>query len=862
MSFRLLFRWRTLLWLVLVSIVFLQAAQARVIGIVYDDSGSMTNAGTVHLPTFGAQFIVSTLEGNDPNDPDRLFYGRLNQSRPSSPGINTTGAQQSAIQTIERQFTSGGGNTPIKMVGDMLDAILAAQRDGEEVYLVVITDGQFGGDFNRFQRQVQAALRDAKGPIRSEFVLINPSDSDSFVQSVRDQDVFPFLNTSFNGSADDGFHNVTNFDAMFEAVKAITARISGTEDLGQANNIRKSGATMTLESPFSISRIVAVSSSEDGSPPPSVTSTSFTATDTFSFDSGMTEPDRASGWNKIVKGYTQHFVFRPALSPGKHTLEYDRQLNNGSFLLFEADAVVDLRLFDPSGQMLQPGADGVIEVTLDAEYDLQSQVYSEKSTTTPVPFSEIDSNARFKTDVRDPTDAQTSIPMPRNDAADRAEGKATFTQVGEHTLRSVLRWPGFVSPTSKSINVRVLDRRAEMSISIVPTNQDGSGNITFDVLAGGTSALQRIAVISVHDATGLAVEYSMTLSELPGWAELQRANGDILEPSDTVPVSESLTLVVDGSAITSGNQVKTWPFVLAARAASPVIGEVEATGTILPVVAPVVLNPAGHSKDPTGTTPLPMNGTELRENKHKTTGKINGLDFQIRDALSSPEIGKNIEVITNAPLGVGIIAEVNGDLVSAYPTTAWWCPCILYFRDAPIQVFVEFDDGNGLQQARSPSQTLQVTVTAREAITSCLLILLAILIFLYLLKALLNGLATQRFPKRSIAEIDDNSEVTKKQHLRGRNRTFFKVLAWPIFGVPHERTSVGGIALQARRGGCLLLLTGSNLGYVSDTYDDLEEFREDNPKKDQVAIGWLEEFQRKDGFGEKIRLFRDISEAR
>ena len=54
----------------LVFITVTHCASARVIGILFDDSGSM--APRIQLPTFGAQLLISTLDGRAGKD--RLHY--------------------------------------------------------------------------------------------------------------------------------------------------------------------------------------------------------------------------------------------------------------------------------------------------------------------------------------------------------------------------------------------------------------------------------------------------------------------------------------------------------------------------------------------------------------------------------------------------------------------------------------------------------------------------------------------------------------------------------------------------------------------------------------------------------------------
>src|SRR3954453_22362694 len=61
---------------VLAALVGLAGASAgKTVGILFDDSGSM--APRIHLPTFGAQLLVSTLDGRGARD--QLFTHRMSQ---------------------------------------------------------------------------------------------------------------------------------------------------------------------------------------------------------------------------------------------------------------------------------------------------------------------------------------------------------------------------------------------------------------------------------------------------------------------------------------------------------------------------------------------------------------------------------------------------------------------------------------------------------------------------------------------------------------------------------------------------------------------------------------------------------------
>jgi hypothetical protein len=146
-----------------------------VVGILFDDSGSM--ASRIQLPTFGAQLLVSTLDGR--NGQDRLFTLRLSQAiavmgtggditaKDLPPGgvtadnvaqwvsrrgpslaytaedIATDAAQQATMDKMARQWARAGGNTPYEPVEILLDRLTSETKPGEDAVLVVLTDGQF-----------------------------------------------------------------------------------------------------------------------------------------------------------------------------------------------------------------------------------------------------------------------------------------------------------------------------------------------------------------------------------------------------------------------------------------------------------------------------------------------------------------------------------------------------------------------------------------------------------------------------------------------------------------------------------------------------------------------------------------------
>src|SRR5205823_1708730 len=137
------------------------AAGKRVVGIVYDDSGSM--AGRSNLPAFAAQLLASSLDVAGSRD--RLFSIRLSTFEkarrradvasalgqgispasvaaleairvPDLPRVEAIGpaTTQTVIDVIRREWAKPSSDTPYGPVEIMLNALVEATEPGDEAY--------------------------------------------------------------------------------------------------------------------------------------------------------------------------------------------------------------------------------------------------------------------------------------------------------------------------------------------------------------------------------------------------------------------------------------------------------------------------------------------------------------------------------------------------------------------------------------------------------------------------------------------------------------------------------------------------------------------------------------------------------
>jgi hypothetical protein len=382
------------------------AAEARVIALLFDDSGSM--GGRIQLPAFGAQLLVSTLDGRQGED--RLIAARMSQAGTSDPieriDIRTTRLQQDAIDTIAKRWPVANGGTPYQQIGFLLSALEEAQQPGEEAYFIILTDGAFNqGDSagNPLPPPPAAEMRRlfedykgrAKGPLRAEFVLIGADDPE-VASEVERQGIRAALLETFNGSAADGRHDIMNSADLVETIKDIVARVAATDRQGQSRFTQLHGNSIAIDSPLSVKRIVAVSTGRSGSPLPQAETPAFPVAERIDLKSLMQRADGRGAWAEDrLAGLATHLLLHPALPPGRYEVPFDRP-PEGVFLLFQTDAGLRLGLRDRDGRPIE-AKNGIHQVPRGAQATVVLEVVDRAGDQiATVPLSRLGERAAFK----------------------------------------------------------------------------------------------------------------------------------------------------------------------------------------------------------------------------------------------------------------------------------------------------------------------------------------------------------------------------------------------------------------------------------------------------------------------------------
>lgn len=859
----------------LTIIAWSDLVHSRIVGIVFDDSGSM--APHVNLPAFGAQLLISTLDGRV--DKDRLFTASLNQKNISrQQDIRTRDKHQSLINTIRKNWSTADGNTPYTNVDLMLRKLIEEQKQGEELYFILISDGQFFNpdieldELHELQDQLAASYRQmvaaAKGPVRVDYLLIAPGEkSAENIQKIESEGVRSRMLSAFNGAPKDGSYDVTSFSTLLSALKDIIARVSNTDRSVKGSTVQIKDNTVTLTSPFSVSRIITVGASDNEVGPPKPVETSFQSVNQIDLNSRMQGKDQHAGWDRVFSGLTTHFPLQPALAPGTHSIVYDRLIGDEIFLLFETDATIRLIITDISGNEVNKDAAGNYILTLGGDYKFQAKVYSSiGGMAEPVEFSSLATDSGFSTIVTSPRNALSNFSLKRDEANSFAFVDFVPTELGLHSAKGSLRLPGFVSPASLPITYEVKNFNADLDIVIDPTLEDNG--LAIHTVTGSPDA-ELIATARIQ-TSGLNESGEIEL-------ELQQEdNIYFLGNSNGISLSAADLSITDGEPI----EVHIWAksswkprsktdllgrkMTLVSKMLPPHLGEQSASFIIKATIPEAQIVPTDHVQDQSGEIPLFISGENLTSNKDESkrglVGSI-GFNYYLSNNIH-PAAAENFSVSGGPSFLVDWSVGYSDNSINVAPNSIFWCHCFLWLFNGKHPVEINFTGAQGLQTASSfGDMSLLVQISSKERNLSCLWNLLMMLLVIYLIGWIITCIKTQRFPAHSGLKIQKDNEIPRYLDLRGTNLTLLKSLLWIFRGAPHEVARLEGLALKARSGGATLLIAESDPQTQPDSLGEtLVEYLEYHQSQTELRVGWYETFSRKNDKHRIMILLKNINE--
>lgn len=847
-------------------------ADAKVIGILFDDSGSMK--GKMHLPAFAAQLLVSSLDGR--GDGDRLVTALMSDYDTPNPvvqqDIGSVEAQRRLIETIAGQWTVPREGTPFTQIGTLLERMRDLQRPGEEAYLTILTDGEFTGQLpspDEFMREYRSLKSQVKGPFRVDYVLIGPgqpsvqfSDSGLTIgEVVERQGIRRALLETFNGDPAEGRHDVSDVASLTEATRDIVARSASTDRAALDRFLQRGGGGITIESPLSISRIITIAATESEAAPGSPRTEGLPVRDLYKLSSRMLEGDQAGAWrNARLKGEAVHMVLSPPLPAGRHFLPFSGDASD-ALVLLETPATLDLFFAGEDGARMQPGADGVVLIAEGAKVKLFADVLDDVGGRIGrVPISRFNGEAdlRFTEEVQGASARlQTQI-----DAAKDA-AYADFPTVGRREGRAsaVLSVHG-LDAFSLPVAYRIVEGSASVSVRFVPDPGCAAGcdgrTIEKTVAIGDTDTLAGYLEVTAEAAAGGRIRVKLGGDDaigFPGSGSAHDQSFDI-EPgragTQTFPLH--LQKPVD-ELILSGKRV----FALSATAEGsyPLKGEARADGELRIAAPSPKLVLRSHSQDPLGAGPLRLD----------LGGIENGgafLDFELSDIVGDAAEGtfdvSGMSGLAFEPDEQQARSPEGNTLLRLRPTTTFLCACFLYFDQGSREIQVRWRDAGGRQTAAAAARVEIGIPLVWQALAACGRLVLLALLAAYILWGIVKAMRARVFPPGSGIDIVYQREDPR--FLQFPSGFSAKLLAFLFpFGNRDQQARVEGLSLQASSGGALVLIRDSDKSFRFDFVGQtLQELADANPKQQGYRMAWNEKAESRSGGRRVLSLLRKPSD--
>jgi hypothetical protein len=776
-----------------------RVADARVIGVVFDDSGSM--APRIHLPTFGVQMLASTLDIQSGRD--RLLTLRLSKTDAGvvEENIGSIDALQTTVENIRRVWASAAGGTPYAPIEMMLQAVAQKLRPEEVGTLFILTDGQIDAppavaDMQRRFAALKQILDAKRASINVEFMLIAVGpDREQVRQAVRSQLVRATLLEQFNGNRRDptgkliGEHEIIDVRDLFDAMKKVVARISETDVSHIGNYVGYAGNSVTVNTPVSVVRMVSIAKAIN-SAPPAVERRSFDATRSFVIGARMTEADRSLP-NQVFRATTEQMIFQPALPAGQHSIVFNGPVTDNVFLIFETNARIELNVLNADGTEAQRDGSGTYVLVRNRDYRLAEVLVDETDKgRRVVPLSTLSGQPRFSATLDEAGGARQIMPLTIVAAEERAVANLRPGKVGMLIARGQVQLDGFVSPSSNVVQLRVIEGTLKINTAIKSTEPcPDCATGTFRSTVGANKSDVPVATIDVMPTGDIQGTANLDLSGLPAGLTLidqkgaRVVDGTRLNVIPNRPIRFSIVRAARPAAELIGKPVH---FMVGFRG-DQTVGNHVMEGTLSIVVPQARLSYQGATGIQDSVDHPMLTGSDI----------VNaGAKFNFKVENSLDEVTASDFHVENSLWLTTLSHAVAGDLVTVTPRARYLCTCFLWLDRGVHNIDVAFMSTDGLQVARA-SVPVDIAPTWREILRGCLLLLGIFVAVLWATGVGINTWTARRFPREAFMEIDEGHQLPRHVAMRGSNWTFLRALFWPIFGRPDERRVLEGLDLTA-----------------------------------------------------------------
>lgn len=756
--------------------------QARVVGLVFDDSGSM--ASIFERADFAAQLLVAAL-----NEGDQLYFARLNGDQGQINGPITLANRQTFIDQI-RQWRPDG-NTAYTPLDQMLAKLVAVTPAGEEASLLVITDGEFNkpkdlptpDELGQRYSQLQ---NDFKGKnLTAHFVLLPSGKTEQERKGnrhkVEKQGIRSKLLDVFNGNTQVGKVDIDQAQNVFPELRDVITQLYGTDAHRSQAVMELQGQRIRLNPPFSISRLIVAIADERGGALPQFQSANFALKQS---PPPLLQPSIGNH-----KANVYHLQPIQALLPGaEYALDFDRTLSPETQVLFDSGLALQLSFFS-NGQPLTADSRGRLVVPRHTPLEVRATLLDRLNPKTQqVDFSALPQDPLFTLIAQ----GQQNRPMTLNKPQNYASAQLTYAQPGLYGLAVEARYPGFVILRAQDVQIEVQTLQP-VQLSLKAERRDGCTACKPDearaVFTTQPGERDVFAIAIQADRAPETAPYRLELAEpLPVGVRLLLPDGRTAL-SGTNRVTDKLTLQ-PGQNVTAILQYDAsyrehTPHTLRLRL-TPTRpdwqGKAELSLTLQSQTPLLTFRQAGHTgPDPSQPFRLPV--TELGGNQGVFVVAEQALRALDRERLTLTSPSLNMSAALEGP-----------DRLRIVPGKKWWCDCLTASGDHAFTL--DYRDPQTGQSARFAGQiTLQDVPWWEKCWQEILSLLLALLLSLKIICLL----RTDRFPSRSrLVVISHRSkQIQKRVRLHS---------IWSLFlSCRHERRRTQGLELQATPNGANIL---------------------------------------------------------
>lgn len=817
-----------LAWLWLVGAPPIAPAQARTVGLVFDDSGSM--GPILERALFATQLLVSVL---DPDD--QLYVVRLNGERGQVVGPVDLSRRSAYLQQI-RDAWRARGRTPYEPVEALLRKLVEVTPAGEEASLLVITDGGFNdppspAQLEQRYQQLKSAFRGKN--LSAYFVVLHHQ------QDLRDliekQGVRRTLLTAFNGDPAVGRVDIDESHRVFSGLRDVIAQLYGTDPVDRQRVVTLRNQHIELRPPFSVSRLVVVIPEQAGGRPARFQSASFAL-----------HQDPPAFFQPAVRNDRAHVYHARPLQPlppnVAQTLTFDGPLPADTQVLFDSGLALELSFFDGQGQPLHPDPRGRLVVNQGAELEVRATLVDRLDPAARI----VDLGALAHDPVFTLHQGDRAHRMRLDKPHNYASATLRYEHPGPHTLTGVARYPGFITRRGQDLLIEVEPVRS-IQLSITPERLDGCAACAPDeaLLAYTTQeAYQSVFAFAVAaDQVPEPGAYRLELAQrLPSGVRLLLPDGQTTQggwfardPTLTLEPGQPARLLLQYNHEYRAEDARSLRLRIS-PARADWRGDAETTLQLLPHVSPVRFKAAGHTgADP--ARPFQLALTDL--------GKKEGV-YVAAEGLLRPLQADGLAV-RGRTLNFSAIPD-GPDRVLVMPEKNWWCDCLTRAGDHAFTL--SYHDPELRQRADYSGNVTLLDVPWWEKCWQELLVLLLILLALAKIICLLRA---ERFPARGRLVIRDLDDA-------GALRRFPLHSVWStLLSCRDERRRVGGLELRAAPQGAFIAYQRNYPpGLTLEmTGESIQEIFDRQPRR-EIAWRWGESLVDSES-RQRFILVRDIA---